>query len=64
MTNLKPVAIYTLHPDELENLGYDISAMTQHQFEQIAQGLSRALDDNDVHIMLDIIAEHADLPAA
>ena len=64
MTNLKPVPVYTLYPDELENLGYDISQMSQDQFTLLAQRLERALDDGPILEMLEEVADIWDVPVA
>lgn len=64
MTKLETATVYSLHPDQLRNLGYDINEMTQDQFYQIAQSLSQALEDNDIRVMLEIVAENANLPIA
>lgn len=64
MTNLKPVPVYTLYPDELENLGYDISKMTQDEFAFIAHRLERTLDDGPILEMLDDIARICGVPEA
>ena len=62
MTNLKPVSIYTLYPDELENLGYDISALTQKDFDVLGRRLVHTLDDGPLMEMLGDVADALGIP--